>query len=95
MEQQKNQCLKKLKVPPLAPGIKESVDKCTKKKRYSIKSDSMKSPTYTILYQTILATIHKSGLYDFIRFAYSQPRKIIDSSTIQVHQCRILYGIPT
>ncbi len=24
--------LKKLKVPPLAPGIKESVDKCTKKK---------------------------------------------------------------
>ena len=33
-----------------------------RKKRYSIKSDSMKSPTCTILYQTILATIHKSGI---------------------------------
>jgi len=27
----KNPSLKKMKVPPLAPGIKESVDKCTKK----------------------------------------------------------------
>jgi hypothetical protein len=33
----------------------------------------MKSPTCTIMYQTILATIRKSGLYDFIRVAYSQP----------------------
>jgi len=33
----------------------------------------MKLPTCTILYQTILATIQKSGLYDFILMAYSQP----------------------
>ena len=29
----KNTCLKKMEVTPLAPGIKESVDKCTKKNR--------------------------------------------------------------
>ena len=29
--------------------MKESVDKCTKKQRYSLKSDSMKSPICTIL----------------------------------------------
>ena len=46
-----------------------------KKTRYSLKSDSMKSPTCTILYQTILATIHKSGLYDLTRMAFSQPLK--------------------
>ena len=34
----------------------------------------MKSPTCTILYELILATIRKSGLYDFIRMAYSQPQ---------------------
>ncbi len=34
----------------------------------------MKSPTCTILYEQILATIRKSGLYDFIRMAYSQPQ---------------------
>ena len=33
----------------------------------------MKSPTCTIFYEKILATIHKSGLYDFIRMAYSTP----------------------
>jgi hypothetical protein len=31
MEQQKNISLKKWRVPPLAPGMKESIDKCTKK----------------------------------------------------------------
>ncbi len=62
-----------MEVAPLAPGITESVDKCMKKKRYNLKSDSMKSPTCTILYQKILATIHKSGLYDLTCMAYSQP----------------------
>ena len=30
--------------------------------RYSLKSDSMKSPTCTIMYENILATIRKSGI---------------------------------
>jgi hypothetical protein len=33
----------------------------------------MKLPTCTILYEKIIATIHKSGLYSFTRVAYSQP----------------------
>jgi len=73
MNSKKYISLEKMEVTPLAPGITESVDNCTKKKRYSLKSDSMKSPTCTILYQTILATIHKSGLYDLTPMAYSQP----------------------
>jgi len=59
-----------MEVTPLALGIMESVDICTKKTRYSLKSDSMKSPTCTILYEKLLATIHKSGLYDLTPMAY-------------------------
>jgi len=44
-----------------------------RKQRYSLKSDSMKLPTCTILYEKILPTIHKSGLYDLTRMAFSQP----------------------
>ena len=47
MEQQKIPKSEKMEVPPQAPGMKESVDKCTEKKRYS---DSMKLPTCTIMY---------------------------------------------
>jgi len=74
----------KVEVSPLAPGIKDSLDKCTKKKRYSLKNDSIKSPTCTFLYQKILATIHKSGLYDFTCMAYSQPLLAIPCSPISV-----------
>ncbi len=52
----------------------------------------MKSPTCKILYQTILATIHKSGLYDFIQVAYSQPlsmKKMIGDLFFSV-PCRLV-----
>jgi len=42
MNSKKYISLEKMEVTPLAPGITESVDKCTKKKGYSLKSDSMK-----------------------------------------------------
>jgi len=50
----------------------------------------MKSPTCTILYQKILATIHKSGLYDFIEMAYSQPLPVL----LTVHFLRFLAWAP-
>ncbi len=42
MNSEKYVSLEKMEVTPLAQGITESVDKCMKKRRYSLKSDSMK-----------------------------------------------------
>ena len=45
----------------------------------------MKWPTCTIMYEKILATIRKSGLYDFIRTAYSQPLELVVTFYVYAH----------
>jgi len=52
-----------MEIPPLAPGITESIDKCTKKKRDTVSKVTVRNR------QKILATIHKSRLYDLTPMA--------------------------
>ena len=56
--QQQKKSVRKGEIPPWPPGMKESVQKCTKKKRYSLKGDSTQIPLHS-------KTIWKSGLYKF------------------------------